>query len=307
MGSDKQKILIVDDMPMNIKILNELLQEDYLTYYATGGRQAIEMTSVIVPDLILLDIIMPEVNGYEVCRTIRGNESLAGIPVIFITAMDDDIDESYGLNIGAVDYITKPFNPSIVKLRVRNHLELKKQRDSLSKLAAMDGLTGISNRRTFDDSYRKEWSRAVRMKSALSMIIIDIDYFKLYNDNYGHIQGDICLKKVAETLRECLQRPADLLARYGGEEFVCLLPETDSNGIVQIGNHMRGSIETLEIPHERSLVSNYVTISLGGSEARPDPDILPEIFLTHVDSLLYRSKKEGRNQLKYDVFSANHT
>ncbi|MEO5359821.1 MAG: diguanylate cyclase [Nitrospirota bacterium] len=264
MSADKQKILIVDDMPMNIKILNEVLQEDYLTYYATGGRQAIEMAKVLDPDLILLDIIMPEVNGYEVYRAIQDDDNPAGIPIIFITAMDDDIDESYGLNIGAVDYITKPFNPSIVKLRVKNQLELKKQRDILSKLAAIDGLTGISNRRTFDDSYKKEWTRAVRMKSSLSLLLIDIDYFKLYNDNYGHIQGDLCLKKVAETLQACLKRPADLAARYGGEEFACLLPETNIDGIIQIGSHIRASVEALKIPHEQSLASKFVTISIGG-------------------------------------------
>ncbi|MBF0486673.1 MAG: diguanylate cyclase [Nitrospirae bacterium] len=302
MDLDKQKILIVDDMPMNIKILNEVLQEDYLTYYATGGKQAIEMTSRIVPDLILLDIIMPEVNGYEVYKTIRDEDNLSDIPIIFITAMDDVIDESYGLNMGAVDYITKPFNPLIVKLRVKNQLELKRHRDFLSKLAAKDGLTGIANRRTFDDSYRKEWTRAVRMKSTLSLILIDIDYFKLYNDSYGHMQGDICLKKVAETLQGCLKRPADLAARYGGEEFVCLLPETDIDGLAQIGNNIRASIEALKIPHEYSLASNCVTVSMGGSEARPTTDILPETFLTHVDELLYRSKEEGRNRLKHDVF-----
>ncbi|KWT92029.1 diguanylate cyclase domain-containing protein [Candidatus Magnetominusculus xianensis] len=302
MSTDKQKILIVDDMPMNIKILNEVLQEDYLTYYATGGRQAIEMAKVLDPDLILLDIIMPEVNGYEVYRAIQDDDNPAGIPIIFITAMDDDIDESYGLNIGAVDYITKPFNPSIVKLRVKNQLELKKQRDILSKLAAIDGLTGISNRRTFDDSYKKEWTRAVRMKSSLSLLLIDIDYFKLYNDSYGHIQGDLCLKKVAETLQACLKRPADLAARYGGEEFVCLLPETNIDGIIQIGSHIRASVEGLKIPHEQSLVSKFITISIGGSEARPTPDISPESFLSHVDNILYQSKKEGRNLLKYDVF-----
>ncbi|MEO5356381.1 MAG: diguanylate cyclase [Nitrospirae bacterium YQR-1] len=302
MDSDKQKILIVDDMPMNIKILNELLQEDYLTYYATGGNQAIEMTSLIVPDLILLDIIMPEINGYEVYKTIREDEHLASIPIIFITAMDGDIDESYGLNIGAVDYITKPFNPSIVKLRVKNHLELKKQRDILSKLATIDALTAIPNRRTFDDSYRREWTRAVRINSALSLMLIDIDYFKLYNDHYGHIQGDISLRKVADTLQACLKRPTDLVARYGGEEFVCLLPETGIDGVVQIGNQIRVSIEALKIPHEFSKVSSYITISAGCSKVSPTLDILPEIFLSHVDKLLYQSKQGGRNLLTCDVY-----
>ncbi|KJR41871.1 response regulator receiver modulated diguanylate cyclase [Candidatus Magnetoovum chiemensis] len=303
MDLNRQKVLIVDDIAINIKVLNEALQDDYSTYFATNGKQAVETASAIMPDIILLDILMPDMNGYEVCACIRKDDTLKDTPIIFITSKDDQEDEASGLNMGAVDYISKPFNPMLVKLRVRNHLSLKKHRDMLNILASTDGLTEIPNRRAFDEYYIKEWNRAVRRKSSLSLLLIDIDYFKRYNDNYGHIQGDYCLKEAAQTLHNCLKRPADLFARYGGEEFVCLLPETDIKGAVFVGNEMRAAIEALKIPHGYSTAANIVTISLGGSEIKPTADVLPKTFLLYVDSLLYKAKQQGRNMLYSEVFS----
>ncbi|MBT0664107.1 PleD family two-component system response regulator [Geobacter pelophilus] len=294
------KVLVVDDAPINIQLLNDALQENHRVFFATNGKDALKIAATSLPDLILLDIMMPDMDGYEVCRKFKADPLLKDIPIIFITAMSQQEDESSGLELGAVDYITKPFNPSIVRLRVRNQLELKRQRDLLGRLSCMDGLTGLHNRRGFDEFIDREWRRAIRNRSPMSIIMIDIDHFKDYNDAYGHLAGDDCLKRVAYLLEASLERPADFIARYGGEEFICVLPDTEMPGTLVLAEKLRLAIESAAIPHQFSMVAPCVTISLGAISEIPSPASDSKELLNRADKLLYLAKRKGRNQVAGD-------
>ncbi|MDD2450204.1 MAG: diguanylate cyclase, partial [Sulfurimonas sp.] len=220
----KPVILLIDDMTTNLLLLNDLLKDEYEIKIAKNGQKAIEIAlSDVQIDLILLDIMMPNLDGYEVCKILKNSEQTKNIPIIFVTAKDSQEDEEYGLNLGAIDYITKPFKKTIVKLRVRNQIELKLKSDALEELSMYDGLTHIPNRRYFDEMFERKYKEALRQNEGLTVIMIDIDFFKLYNDNYGHGKGDETLRKVAIALKDRLKRPNDFIARYGGEEFVVLL------------------------------------------------------------------------------------
>jgi len=293
----KQTVMIVDDTPINLQILIEVLGGEYEIVFATNGTDALAMAESNLPDLILLDIQMPDMSGYEVCRAVKSMPCLNGVPVIFLTAMSQQEDEVVGLKLGAVDYITKPFHPDIVRLRVHNHLELKRYRDERAHLALLDGLTGIPNRRAFDEQLNREWSRAQRNQASLSLVMIDIDHFKSYNDTYGHLGGDDCLKQVAASLLAS-QRGSDITARYGGEEFVCILPESDEAGAVIAAERMRAKVESLHIPHAASPVSPFVTISLGVATLTPSEDEAPDLLIKMADQMLYRGKNKGRNRIE---------
>jgi diguanylate cyclase (GGDEF)-like protein len=208
------------------------------------------------------------------------------------------MDEAKGFRLGAADYITKPFHPPIVLARVKTHMELKAKSDRLEQLASIDGLTNLYNRRRFDEMLNLEWRRALRSQAPLSLTMIDIDFFKLFNDTYGHANGDQCLKDVAYALHNCLARPADIIARYGGEEFVALLPETAGESAEIIAHKMRDAVERLKILHMGSEVSQFVTISAGVATAFTHPGIdSPEDLLKAADAALYKSKKTGRNKV----------
>ncbi|MDH4100247.1 MAG: diguanylate cyclase [Nitrospirota bacterium] len=296
-GVGKARILIVDDMPQNIRLLHDTLRDDYRTFFATNGEEALRTAAEVSPDLVLLDIMMPEMDGYEVFRRMKEDPLLKDIPVIFLTAMEQEEHETTGLQMGAVDYLTKPFNPSLITLRVKNQIELKVQRDMLAELANLDGLTGVKNRRAFDEYLRREWLRAVRYRHPVSLLMIDIDNFKCFNDHYGHVAGDDCLKTVAITMVKTIERPSDLLARYGGEEFACLLPETASDGALRVAHRMRENIVSLNIPHAYSDVSDVVTVSIGVATAFPCREMPPELLIKTADDQLYDAKRTGRNRV----------
>jgi diguanylate cyclase (GGDEF)-like protein len=298
MHTVKQTILVVDDAVSNIEILNGILDTDYEILFATCGKDALEIAREQMPDLILLDIVMPDMDGYEVCTRLKTNVTTQEIPVVFITAMGQEEDESRGLNIGAIDYITKPIRASIVKARLRNHLELKRYRDSLKTLSTVDGLTGVANRRRFDEVLSQEWLRARRNLSPVSLLMMDIDFFKAYNDHYGHLAGDDCLRKVAEGLNEVARRPADILARYGGEEFVLLLPETDAEGGLKIAQRAQEKMQHLNIPHAYSIVAKQVTLSIGVATIVPSDEQTFHELILRSDELLYEAKHGGRNQVR---------
>ncbi|MBF0620864.1 MAG: diguanylate cyclase [Magnetococcales bacterium] len=291
------RVLIVDDEPGNIRILKEILGNDFQIFFATDGEKALEIASAERPDIVLLDIMMPGIDGFEVCRRLKAGPMTSAIPVIFVTASISEDDEAKGLEIGAIDYITKPLRPAIVNIRVRNHLELKKHRDMLEKLSTKDGLTGIANRRFFDTMLEQEWRRSSRSRSSLGLIMMDIDFFKQYNDHYGHLMGDRCLQQVAKRLEESMERSTDLIARYGGEEFVCLLPETDLEGLELIGQKLRQVIVESAIPHEVSQVADHITVSLGGVSLKPTQSGTPSDLIQLADEALYQAKSEGRNCL----------
>jgi diguanylate cyclase (GGDEF)-like protein len=301
----RQRILIVDDAMTNVMALEELLRPDYEVLYATDSEQGLEACKTLQPDLVLLDVVMPGIDGFEVCARLKRDPDTRDIPVVFVTARSDIADETRGLEAGAIDFITKPFSPPIVRARVRNHLELARQRTLLSMHAFVDGLTGVANRRKFEEALESEWRRCARQDTPLGLIMADVDLFKLYNDNYGHPAGDACLKGVAEALARNLNRGGDLIARYGGEEFVCLLPETDLEGVRATAARLVAAVGELAIPHFKSSVSNSVTVSLGGTSAVPRPDFTAFDLVRSADDLLFRAKKEGRNRALVEAFAAD--
>ncbi|MBF0301728.1 MAG: diguanylate cyclase [Desulfamplus sp.] len=303
----KERILIVDDEKINIKILVDLLKDDYSLILARSGEQALKFSfQNPPPDLILLDVVMPEMGGYDVIKQLKENELSKDIPVIFVTALNSVEDEEHGLKLGAVDYITKPFSPPIVKMRIHNHLKFVHQHKLLDKLAYLDPLTEIPNRRRFDDVFQKEFSRATRNETALSTGMVDVDFFKQYNDHYGHAMGDRTLQGIASSLKYSLKRPADMVARYGGEEFVIILPETDSDAAMQVAERARRNVLALNIPHLYSVVADFVSVSIGIITFYPDKILTSvpsaESVLEQADKNLYIAKQNGRNRVVATVF-----
>ncbi len=299
LDSEKQTILVVDDVRVNILILSKALNASYNVLTATNGKEALAIAnSKTRPDVILLDVMMPEMDGYEVCRILKSSEETMNIPVIFITAMDSVEDEELGFELGAVDYITKPFKLRVVQARVRTHMELKRKTDMLAQFAFLDGLTDIYNRRRFDKVFLEEWRRCNRRARPLSLIMMDIDAFKPYNDYYGHAAGDECLKTVARTLVSSVSRPADLVARYGGEEFIGVLPETGCVGACLVAERMRFNIAELKIPHLHSPVSDQVTLSFGVATIIPTSNRSASDFAKAADEMVYAAKGEGRDFIK---------
>lgn len=291
----KPKILIVDDQPLIIRVLYELFKDECEVFMCTSGRDALQKCKTIKPDLILLDLVMPEMDGYQVCKCLKDDEDLADIPVIFVTASFDQSDEVKGFEVGAVDFIHKPVNPIITRARVNTHIRLKRQSDLLKSLALVDGLTGIANRRHFESTIQIDWLQCAREKSPLSLLLMDIDQFKMFNDYYGHLAGDGCLQKVAKSLSNTLNRPYDLVARYGGEEFAFILPKTDLDGANYIAKTVAENIRQLGIPHLRS-TAGLVTLSIGVATTIPHHKISPDMLIAEADKVLYQAKENGRNQ-----------
>lgn len=292
----KPTILVVDDMTTTLLLIHDLLKDTYEVKIAKSGTKALEiLESPNDIDLILLDIEMPDINGYDVCKRIKNNETIKNIPIIFITGRTSQEDEEYGLNLGAIDYITKPFNKAIVKLRIKNYLDLKIKNDMLEKLSMYDGLTNIRNRRFFDETFEKTFNEIKRDKKSLAVLMIDIDFFKPYNDNYGHGQGDETLRKVAKALEKTIKRPSDFVARYGGEEFVILLKDINKDGVEAVANNLLNAVRELKITHEFSKIENYVTISIGASFYNSNSDVTKLELLLKADETLYNVKNSGRN------------
>jgi diguanylate cyclase (GGDEF)-like protein len=296
--ADKPRILAVDDQRLNLNIMHGLLKDDYQVMVATTGEQAIKAAISAQPDLILLDINMPGMDGYEVCQRLKEDPMTTRIPIIFITALTESEDETRGLELGAADYITKPLHASVVKARVRTQIRLKRQNDLLESYAFRDGLTGLANRRAFDERSALEWNRLQRAGEPLSTIMIDVDHFKLYNDSYGHGQGDECLRAVARALAQRVQRAGDMVARYGGEEFVVLLPDADHGAAMAVGENLRSAVEALRLEHRASKVTDHVTISVGVTTGRPSAESNLAALLQGADEMLYACKAAGRNTVQ---------
>ena len=294
-------VLIVDDAHLNVRILAQSLESLYRIKVANNGEEALKIALREQPDLILLDIMMPKMDGFEVCRKLKENTSTRKIPVIFVTTLNAEADEEQGLNLGAIDYITKPFVIPIVKARIRNHIHLKLQADLLESMSLLDALTLIPNRRRFDQALTTEWKRAIRDKTPISLIMIDIDHFKQFNDHYGHGAGDICLQRVAATLAKMIVRPSDLIARYGGEEFVVILPDTSQQAALKVAERLRESIEHLALPHTYSEAATVVTISVGvATQIETQEYFSPKTLNDAADHALYRAKEGGRNRVCSD-------
>lgn len=307
---DNSIILIVDDNPTNLSVLsNALKSAGFKSRVAIDGLSAIEQVQEEPPDLILLDVQMPGIDGFETCARLKTNSHTQEIPIIFITASADVSNKVKGLSVGAVDYITKPFQYEEVLARVKVHLELRLltrrvqeqavalqvMNQELMRLANLDGLTEVANRRRFDEYLEQEWLRLMRERNYLSLILCDIDYFKLYNDCYGHQAGDVCLKRVAQIIASSIQRPADFVARYGGEEFAVILPNTPPEGACQVAESIRRRVKELLIPHAPAQVSPFVSISLGVSSEIPMQELEAQSLVTYADKALYIAKANGRD------------
>ena len=325
-AANKSNILIVDDTPENLSVLRQMLKEHgYSVRPALSGKIALKAAQADIPDLILLDIMMPGMDGFEVCNKLKSEDGTRDIPVLFISALDETADKVKGFQAGGVDYITKPFHTAEVLARVETHLTLrhlqKKMQDQnirlsneieerkrvekaleeanreLEQLASLDGLTHIANRRQFDVTLALEWKRLSRDAKPLSLIFCDIDFFKKYNDNYGHVNGDNCLKKVALAITSSIRRPADIAARYGGEEFAVIMPDTDLDGAVVVAEEIRKAVRKLGIAHTQSEAGPVISLSLGVTTMTPDSEKSPETIILAADNLLYQAKEAGRDQI----------
>jgi len=319
------KILVVEDQPDNLEFLSIMLSnQGYKVAQSDRGLSAIEMVKVDPPDLILLDISMPEMDGFEVCQILREDPRAQDIPIIFISALNEVEDKTKAFNFGGNDYVTKPFDIEEVLVRIENQLknyylqiELKAKTQRLEKenrellaaekklsvlnqklnqLASLDSLTKIANRHRFDEFLVREWQRGKRENFSLSLILSDIDHFKLYNDHFGHQAGDTCLTNVALAISKTVNRPADLVARYGGEEFAIILPRTPAKNALQLAQKIRLAVAQLKLPHPQSLTSNAVSLSLGVSSVIPSSQHTIKQLLVTADKALYQAKNQGRNQ-----------
>jgi len=313
--SQPPKILIVDDEVAAIQMLRKTLEGMGELFYATGGQEALDQVRREPPDLVLLDANMPGLDGYATCRQLHQDDP--DLPIIFVTAASDFASEVQALEAGALDFITKPFNPPVVRARVTAHLKLKAHSDLLRTLSTRDPLTGLWNRRALDERLAVEWRRAQRYQHSLTLLMIDIDHFKGYNDHYGHIQGDNCLCRVAAAIAGLVNRPGDLVARYGGEEFAVLLAETGPEEALTLAERIRATVAALGIPHAASSAGPVVSLSIGvagchpgraeGEEpsapvpaGTPEPESgfhLAKKLFDRADQALYAAKSAGRNRV----------
>lgn len=293
----KPKLLIVDDQPINIQVMHQVFGADYQVFMATNGAQALALCRANPPDLLLLDVVMPGMDGFEVCTQLKAKPETRNIPVIFVTAHSDAAQETHGLSVGAVDFISKPVNPAVVRARVKTQLTLKFQSDLLRNLVFLDGLTGVFNRRYFDQQLGVEWGRAARNNTPLSLIMVDVDHFKLFNDRYGHQAGDDCLRQVAQALKSGLRRPSDLVARYGGEEFACILPDTGFDDAMAIAQEMERTVRAHKIPHAFSPFDKTLTTSLGLASCTVQAVGNAAALVGLADTQLYGAKQAGRGRV----------
>ncbi|WP_296510119.1 diguanylate cyclase [Rhodoferax sp.] len=294
----KPKLLVVDDQPVHLQLLMHTLSSDYQVYMATSGEQALALCRSDPPDLVLLDVLMPGMDGFSVCKALKADPRTAGLPIIFVTARSDPGQETHGLSLGAVDFIAKPINPAVVKARVHTHLTLKFQSDMLKKLVLLDGLSGVFNRRYFDQQLASEWARSTRSNQPLSLILVDVDHFEAYNARYGHQAGDDCLRMIAVALKGVLRRPADLVARFAGEEFACLLPDTSPAHARKLANDMEQRVRELAGLKPEHAALRQVTVSLGLITRLQAAPVSWETFLHTASEQLQLAKRAGTGQIR---------
>jgi diguanylate cyclase (GGDEF)-like protein len=303
-------ILVADDDKLTRLMLHQVLEkEGYSVVEASQGDECLEVYKHTQPSLIILDAMMPVMDGFDCCTTLQSFPGSEHIPVLMITALEDQASVDRAFEVGASDYITKPINLAVLRQRVRIlieksrlYRELEQANQQLLHLAMSDTLTQLSNRRSFDEYLSREWQRMGREFSPLSLILCDVDFFKAYNDTYGHPAGDKCLTAVAHVLSEAVKRPADFVARYGGEEFAVILPNTEAIGAAHVAQKIQSKVKALKIPHANSRVSEYVTVSIGIASLFPTSESSPETLIAAADRALYQSKAQGRNCV---IFSTN--
>jgi diguanylate cyclase (GGDEF)-like protein len=293
-------VLIVNSDSVNIALLSEVLEKDYAIAFAQTGAGALKRAEEEKPDLILLDLLLPDTSGFDLFLNLKTMSEAREAPVIFTADSPNVEDEEKGLILGAVDYIAKPFNKAVVRARVGTQLKIVKQIRTIERLGLIDALTDIPNRRCFDMRIRDEWRRTWRRQSFLSILMLDVDKFKNYNDRYGHPQGDLLLQFVGKTLASCIHRPTDMPARMGGEEFAVILGDTSREGAVVVAENIRAAIAAGRVPYtdfEGVVCDTSVTVSIGINSLVPGPEMLIDEFIQKADKNLYIAKETGRNKV----------
>lgn len=314
---ERPRVLLVDDQPTVAKAVQEMIADapEFDFHYCADAKRALLVARQIRPTVILQDLVMPDMSGSVLLRFLRADPFLVGVPIIMLSSREDPRDKSRAFTDGASDYLVKLPDRIELIARLRTHarsyiaarerdaalktlealkLELEKKNDELARISTVDGLTAIANRRRFDEVIELEWRQAARRSEALSLIMIDVDHFKRFNDRHGHVGGDVCLRRVAACIDATGRRPADLAARYGGEEFALLLPNTEIEGATMLASTLLARIAAEAIPHGDSDVSPHVTVSLGVASARPTRDSDPEALIRRADAALYDAKHGGR-------------
>lgn len=291
-----EKILIVDDSFLQAAKLKAIIDDEYDVTVVQTAEDGLRKASEEDFSLILLDVVMPEMDGFTLLKKLQEEIITQKVPVILITSLTDVENEQHGLVLGAVDYITKPYIPLIVKARVNTHVKLYQYRRQIEQQSMTDQLTGVANRRRYDRYSLTKWQEAARLQVPFSICMFDIDHFKVYNDTFGHPAGDKVIAAVAKTISSHLKRSTDFVARYGGEEFVALSMGDSSNKIFGHLQNIRQAIEDLYIPHNPS-VSEWVTVSIGGVTVTPEMKSAYDVYLKIADTMLYDAKKHGRNQV----------
>jgi diguanylate cyclase (GGDEF)-like protein len=321
------RILIVDDSRPFLLALEAILADVGFgeVVSAESAEEAFRILESTAIDLILIDLVMPEVDGIEALRRLKSSENLREIPVLMISGQDDENRIEEAFLAGAIDFIGKPPKRLELRARVRSALKLKREMDhrrryerdleilnrsleeanrELRRLSTIDPLTGLANRRQFRESYLGEWARAQREGRPLSVVMLDIDFFKKFNDRYGHLAGDDCLERIAGALAGALHRGGDLLARYGGEEFIAVLPGIDADGAAEVAESMRRQVLAQGIEHDRSAIHEFVTVSAGAATLIPGPAIDPSVLIEAADRALYLAKSRGRNRVEVERSTA---
>lgn len=298
MDKNKNSILIIDDEAMNIKALMSILSQDYTLFAHKNPQDSLAVTKQLNPDLILLDVMMPGRDGFEVIHELKEDTDTADIPVIFITGMNAPESEVKGFSLGAVDYIHKPFLAPIVQARIQSQIKIINLLRKVQDMSVTDYLTGIGNRRYFNVKLNEEWDRAKRLQIPLGFILLDIDNFKVFNDTHGHLCGDMALQSVARMMKAAITRATDKVARWGGEEFAVILPNTDNEGTLLIAEKIRESIEKNMILYEGEIELRF-TVSMGAHSLIPQRDDIYNLtlFVSDTDDALYRAKIKGKNQV----------
>lgn len=293
---NQERILIIDDSPVQADRLKSILQDDYKITLADTAEMGLQYAREGSFDLVLLDVVMPEMDGFVLLKKLQEEVITQHTPVILITSLNDVDNEERGLTLGAVDYITKPYHPPIVKARVNTHIKLCRYRQQVEQKAMIDPMTGVSNRRGYDNCYYRKWQDAVRLKTPISLCMMDIDKFKVYNDTFGHPAGDKVIRAVARVATDYLRRSTDFFARYGGEEFVAIIQGGDAETAFAQLKELRRAVEGLHIPHNPE-VSQWITISIGGVTIRPKLSDSYDTYLKIADTMLYDAKRFGRNRV----------
>jgi len=298
-GKTKATILIVDDTPFNIHILAKALINNYEVKIATNGPDALKIVEQNKKiDLILLDIMMPDMDGYEVCRRIKQNPSNWDIPVVFITAKEGLQDQKKGFDLGAEDFIHKPFQLSLVLTRIDMLMRLKRISRKLEQLALVDPLTELPNGSALKKAVEQELQSAKQDKRSFSLLMIDIDHFEAFNHHYGHGAGNMCLQKIAHTLETIINHEKDQVGRYSGAEFMLMLSHCDQNRMIDMAEEIRQKIELLHIPHDHSSVSDHVTVSIGVISVSHETEMTRSEIIEHAEQLLFVAKQAGRNRVE---------